>query len=486
MSNNSARTVREELGSRFGFLMVMMGAMIGVGNIWRLPYIAGQNGGGAFLVLMIIFNFLIAIPGLMAETILGKYTGQGLIGTFQSVFDRGPAEGLGLTIVLVIIAIMSYYLPVVGWTIYYMVHSLLFTFSQSGFAAQEFWTAFIGTPILTIGMHTLAIAITGGVLLFGIRDGVERAMKWMVPLLIIALVAVSIAGLTLEGAMKGLAFAFSLEWEAFTRSQTWMAALGQALFSTGLGWGIALTYGSYLSKHDDTPLGGGVFTALGNTSAGLLAIFAVFPAVFAFNLQPTAGTQLTFIVLPKIFSQMPGGPFWAIVFFVGFFFAAISSSIAIVEVAVTAIEEKIRLERTKTVFAVCAVIWLLGLPSAYSGQFLGTMDFMFSHWGLPLTTLIIIGTIGWKIGPERIRVIALNHNSDIHIGRWWNTVVRYAIPVLIGLILVYYVATNIATSMFKTIGGIGLMLVLLVASALIMRMGRGNETDNVTVGMGDD
>jgi NSS family neurotransmitter:Na+ symporter len=157
--------------------MAMMGAIVGAGNIWRLPYITGENGGGAFLVAYILLLFLIAVPGLMAETVLGHFTNKGVIGSFRSVFGRGRAEGLGPVVVLVNVALISYYAPIIGWTIYYAGHSLLMTFSQPGFASEPFWNSFSGSPVLTVKMYTIALGIVGGVLLFGVRDGIERVVK---------------------------------------------------------------------------------------------------------------------------------------------------------------------------------------------------------------------------------------------------------------------------------------------------------------------
>ena len=475
----AARTVREEWGTRFGFLMAMLGGMVGSGNIWRMPYTTGQNGGGAFLLAYIILLFVIAVPGLMAEAALGSYTKQGVIGAFKKTYGRGWSEGFGLVVVLTTIALTSYYLPVVGQVIYYVIHSFLLTFSQPGFESVPFWNSFTASPLLTIGTHTLAIVLVAGVLLFGVRDGIERVVKWMIPVLVVTLVVIAVRGLTLPGATEGLAFALTPDWEYLVRGQTWIAALGQALFSTGLGWGIALTLGSYLRKNDDIPLGAGVFTAIGNTSIGLLAIFAVFPVVFAFGLEPTAGAELTFISLVSVFPQMPGGPFWAMLFFVGFFFAAFSTALVITEVAVTTVAEETRLNRTQTVLTVCTLIWLLGIPSAYSSSFLGVMDFMFGNWGLPLATLLIIGTIGWKVGPERLRVIELNRNADIHIGSWWNPVIRYVIPIVMVFIMAYYLVTNIAVSTFETVGGVVLMAVLLVGAVLVMRTVRGRGRSGI-------
>lgn len=287
--------------------------------------------------------------------------------------------------------------------------------------------------------------------------------------------------------MAGLAFAFTPDWNYLTRGSTWIAALGQALFSTGLGWGIALTFGSYLSKNDDVPLGGGVFTAVGNTSIGLLAIFAVFPAVFAFGLAPTEGSQLTFVSLAGVFPRMAGGAIWSILFFVGFLCATFSSGIAITEVAVTSVTEETRLDRTKSVLVVCGVIWLLGLPSALSPDILGVMDFTFGNFGLPLATLLIVLTIGWKVGPERIRVIAFNQNSDIHVGSWWDPVIKYVIPAIMVFIILYYAATNIASDFARTAGSLVLMAALVGAAVLVMgTIRRDDDPTEAETALGDD
>jgi len=463
-----ARTAREAWGTRFGFLMAMLGAMVGVGNIWRMPYTAGENGGGAFLVAYFVLLFVIAVPGLMAETVLGSYTRQGTVGSFRKIFGRGALEGLGLVVALVNLAVMSYYAPIIGWTIYYAFHAVAQTFFQPGFESQPFWDAFSSSATLTVAMHTVTMLAIGALLLLGIQRGIERAVKWMVPLLVVALVAIALRGLTLDGAVEGLRFAFTPDWGYLVRGQTWIAALGQALFSTGLGWGIALTYGSYLRRYDDVPLGGGVFTAVGNTSIGLLAIFAVFPVVFAFDLSPTSGSELTFISLVSVFPQMLGGPVWAIVFFVAFFFAAFTSGLAITEVGVTAISEELGTRRRQSVWIACALIWVLGLPSAVSEGFLGSMNFMFGNWGLPLATLIIIGTAGWKIRPERMRAILLNRNTDLYIGRYWDGVIQVVIPAVMVFIMAYYVITEYAEAPGRTIGGVALIAGLTVAALALM------------------
>ncbi|GCF16029.1 transporter [Haloarcula mannanilytica] len=489
MSNGNARTVREEWGTRFGFLMAMLGAMVGAGNIWRMPFTTGQNGGGTFLIAYALLLFLIAIPGLMAETMLGRYTGKGVIGSFKQILGDKRYAGFALVVVLVNVAVMSYYSTIIGWSMYYGGHSLLLTFFESGFEATPFWESFVGSPLLTIGTHTLTMAAIAGVLVFGIKRGIERVVKYVMPFLVIALIAIGVRGLTLPGGMEGLAFAFTPEWNYFLRGDMWVAALGQALFSTGLGWGIALTYGSYLRKHDDVALGGGVFTAVGNTSIGLLAIFAVFPVVFAFGLEPAGGANLMFISLVQVFPQLAGGPLWAIGFFLGFFFATFSSGIAITEVGVTTVTEETRLSRTQSVLAVVGVIWLLGLPSAYDSSFLSAMDYIFGNFGFPLATLCIIWLVGWKLGPERARVLDLNRNADLYVGSWWNGVVKYIIPVVLVFIIGNGAVNSLGTdNQTLMIGGIALMFVLTAVSIWIMRIvpdGKSSD-DSVAASQGGD
>ena len=485
--SEEASTAREEWGTRFGYMMAMIGAMVGAGNIWRMPYTTGMNGGGAFLLAYIILLYLIAIPGLMAENMIGRYTQKGVIGTFKEIFDDRTLRGLGFVVVIVNFALMTYYLPLVGEIMYYAVHSVLFTFMDPAFQPEVFWDGFINSPVLTFGTHTAAAAGVAAVLSLGIKDGVERMAKYMIPLMAIALAAVAIRGVTLPGGVEGLAFAFNPDWNYFLRGETWVAALGQALFSTGLGWGVALTFGSYLRKHDDVPLGGALFTAVGNTSIGLLAIFAVFPVVFAFGLEPTAGTSLAFISLVEVFPQMPGGGLWAIVFFLGFFFAAFTSGFALTEPIVTTLDEELHYSRSQTVLGVVGLIWLVGIPSALSQDILGTLDYMFGNFGLPLATLAVITLVGWKFRAERGRVLDLNRNADIYIGQWWNPIVRYVIPVVMLFIMAYGAVTSLGTEnetlMFS---GLALMAIIVAISLGLARtLDMRTEDERPAVAGGD-
>ena len=483
---SEAKVSRAEWGTRFGFLMAMIGAMVGVGNIWRFPFVTGENGGGAFILAFLILLFLLAVPGLIAEVALGRYAGKGVIGSIREAVGSGGLVGLGLVVVLVNFALMTYYAPLIGWTLYYMLHSFLFTFTGSGFEAGAFLDAFFANPAMMIAMHTVVVAMMAGVLYAGITNGVERVVTFAVPALVIALAAMAVRAVTLPGAGEGLAFTFTVQWEYLTFSDTWIAALGQALFSTGLGWGIAITVGSYLREYDDVPLGGGVFTAIGEASIGILAAFAIFPLVFAYGLEPDAGAGLAFVSLVQVFPEMPGGALWAILFFTGFFLAALTSGIVITEVLTTTVEEETPMNRGQTVLAVCGLIWLFGLPSAYSVEFLDFADLVFANWGLPLATLCIIVAIGWFFGPERLRVLSVNQNAGIYVGSFWNPIVKYVIPAVMIFIMGFFAWENFGEDIM--IAGMAVLVTFPVVGYLIMRYLEGPSQPRDAVGPagGDD
>lgn len=485
-SETEAKTARGEWGSRFGFLMAMIGAMVGVGNIWRFPYITGENGGGAFILAFVVLLLLLAVPGLMAEVALGRYTGKGVIGAFRDVVGPGGLVGFGVVVLLVNVALMSYYSPLIGWTLYYTLHALLFTFTSPGFEPSVFFETFLDNPLLTVGMHTVVMALIAGVLALGIRRGVERVVVVAVPALFVSLLVIALRGLTLPGATEGLVFAFGVDWSALAESGTWLTALGQALFSTGLGWGIALTVGSYLREYDDVPLGGGVFTAIGESSVGVLAIFAVFPIVFAFDLDPAEGAGLAFVTFPQVFPELAGGGLWAILFFAGFFLAAFTSGLVITEVAVTTVTEETRLSRIQTVLVTCGAIWLFGLPSALSVEFLDFADFVFGNWGLPLATLCIIGAIGWKLGPERLRLLSVNQNAGVHVGRWWNPFVMFVIPGVMLFIMALFAYQNFGEP--EMVAGMAVLVTFPLIGYAVMRYADRNRARPVPGGAagGDD
>lgn len=484
MSGRDIQTSRTEWATRFGFLMAMIGAMVGVGNIWRFPFVTGENGGGAFILAFLILLFIVLIPGLIAEVGLGRYAGKGVIGSIREATGPNAAAGLGVIVLVVNIALLSYYYPVVGWTLYYAGHAFLFTFTSSGFEAGAFLDSFFNSPATMFAMHSAVALIVGIVLYFGIQRGVERLVVFAMPVLLFTLLVIAIRAVTLDGAAEGLAFTFTVEWEYLTYTDTWLEALAQALFSAGLGWGIAITVGSYLRKYDDAPLGGGVFTAVGEASIGVLAAFVIFPLVFAFGADPADGAGLTFEAMPQVFGEMPAGELWAILFFAGFFIAAITSAVVLSEVGVTAIKEETGLSRAQSVTAVCGGIWLLGIPSAYSVEILEFGDDLFALWGLPLASIAITVAVGWFLGPERLRVLSINQNTGIYIGKWWNTVVKYVVPTVMAVIMIVFAIDHFGDRLM--IAGVAMVILVPLFSFLLMKYVGDKQRPQQSLSAGGD
>jgi NSS family neurotransmitter:Na+ symporter len=427
--------LREVWASRVGFLFAMLGAMVGLGNIWRFPYLAGSHGGGAFLFAYIIMVYLIAVPGLMGETAMGRFSRSATVGAFRRM---GGWSAPGVLVALGTFGLMTYYFPIIGWVIYYFAHAVAGTFFDAGFDPESAWQGFRESVWLKVGSHALAVLVCAVPLYFGIVRGIERASLMMVPGFILALAIAAARGLTLPGGEAGLAFLFTPDWAQLLKPELWVAALGQALFSTGLGWGIALTLGSYLREDEDIPLGAGIFTAVGDSSIALLAALMVLPTVFAFGTDPAAGPELVFLALPEIFPEMAGGYFWCLLFFVGFLFAALTSGFAITEVPVAALKEETGISRRRAVVWVMGAMWLLGLPSALDLSFNALMDFIFGSWVLPLATLLTVLVLGWRFEATKLRVLEVNYGADIYIGSWWDLFIRYLIPVVIALLLAWF------------------------------------------------
>lgn len=466
---------REEWASRLGFLLAMLGAMVGLGNIWRFPYLAGLHGGGAFVLAYVVLLYLVAVPGLMGETAMGRFTRAATVGAFRRL---GGHSGVGVLVALATFGLMTYYFPVIGWVVYYAGHAVAGTFFQDGFSASTAWEAFQADPQLRLGSHALAVLLAGIPLYYGVSKGIERASLVMVPVFFAALLVVAGRALTLPGAEAGLAYLFTPQWGQLADPAVWVAALGQALFSTGLGWGIALTLGSYLGAADDIPLGAGVFTAVGNTSIGVLAGLVVLPTVFAFGVDPASGPELVFLALPQIFPEMAGGYLWSLVFFIGFLFAALTSGFAITEVPVAAFREEAGVSRGRAVVTVMVAIWLLGLPSALDTDFNALMDFLFGNWALPAATLASMLVLGWRFGARRMRVLDVNYSADWYVGPWWEVAIRFVLPLVMAFLLLWYTADALGgEEPLQAVGGLGFL-----AGLLLVAFGLGRVLDRRGVG----
>ena len=300
MAVNVNTDSRGQWGSKFGFVMAAAGSAVGLGNIWRFPYITGQNGGGAFVLVYLLCVILIGVPLLFSEMGFGRFTKKSTIGAFKDT-GAGPFwMGTGAILALLVsFFVLSYYGVIAGWTIGYIFKSLT--------GSTETFAAFAADPTYTIPLMGVFTVATVLIVLGGVSGGIEKAAKVLMPLLFGLIIVVAIKSLTLEGAMKGVDFYLNPDFSKINGS-TFLTALGQAFFSMSIGWGIMITYGSYLPKSANI-VSSGVWVGMMDAAVALLAGFMIFPAVFAFGKSPEAGPTLVFQVLPEIFASMPGGKY---------------------------------------------------------------------------------------------------------------------------------------------------------------------------------
>ncbi|MFQ5649661.1 MAG: sodium-dependent transporter [bacterium] len=424
----------EFFSSRWALILAALGMAVGTGNIWRFPRIVAQNGGGSFLIPWFIFLFLWSIPLLIIEFTIGKKTRHGTIGAFGEFLGK-RFTWMGAFVGFCTMAIMFYYSVVMGWCVKYFVAALFFDSGLSD--AQAFWNGFTGgyEPVL---FHLLSMAVGAVVIYEGVVQGIERANKILIPTLFFLLVIAAVRALTLPGAMAGLNFLFEPRLEMLFHYKTWLEALSQSAWSTGAGWGLILTYAVYMRQKEDVVLNSFI-AGLGNNSASLLAALVVLPAVFALapqlGLSPQeivsdsgpASTGITFMWVPQLFGEMPMGSGLLIIFFLALASAALSSLIAMIELA-TRIFMDAGLERRLAIVFVSVFGFLLGLPSALSLQFLNNQDWV---WGLGLIISGMFFTFAAiKYGVEKMRTQLINsEGNDLAAGRWFNAIVLVLIPI---------------------------------------------------------
>jgi neurotransmitter:Na+ symporter, NSS family len=427
---------RGEFGSRTGFILAAAGSAIGLGNIWRFPYVAGENGGGAFLVLYIAMVFTVGLSIMLAEIAIGRATRRNPVGAFAAL-KGGAWTGVGYMGVLAGFVILSFYSVIGGWTLAYTWATLgpLLKSSNPDAMAAHF-EHFISDPTQTLVYHGLFMAMTITIVMGGIEKGIERAAKLLMPVLFIMLVALCLRAVTLPGAWQGVEFFTTPDWSRVTAG-TFNAALSQAFFSLSLGMGALLTYGSYLSKHERLPSVAIWVTSL-DTLMALMAGLMILPAVFAFGYNPAAGPGLTFITLPAVFAQMPGGTLFGPLFFALLAVAALTSAVSLLETVVAYTVDEKGTNRKPATIAMGTAIFFLGVPSAMSlgpwadikffgKTFLNLMDYLASNLLMPLGGIAIAIFAGWVVG-QRMREEVDDSGKAYQMVSIWLWVLRTAAP----------------------------------------------------------
>jgi neurotransmitter:Na+ symporter, NSS family len=428
--------------SRMGFILAATGSAVGLGNIWRFPYVTGENGGAVFVLIYIGCVFLVGIPIFLAELSLGRHSRRNPIGAFKIITPNSNWKFTGYLFVITGLFILSYYLVIAGWTFGYIFKTIFFE--------KKAFEEFASHGPLSLGLFVTFLIFTIYIVYGGIEKGIERWSKILMPLLPLLLLIIIIYTMRFPGAMRGIFFYLKPDFSQVT-AKTFLVALGQAFFSLSLGMGAIMTYGSYLKKSENM-VTSALTVVIFDIGIALLAGFAIFPAIFAMGKTPAEGAALVFIILPEIFSAMPGGIIIGTMFFILLSIAALTSAVSLFEVPVSFLIDEKKINRRSAVFIVAAVVLLLGIPSALSAggvdfltdlpfwqgtAFLDMMDFIFGTIALPLGGIMITIYVGWKwtIDKASREIAEGNHYFLGTQSRLWGLIIRYICPLIILVIL---------------------------------------------------
>jgi neurotransmitter:Na+ symporter, NSS family len=432
MPENEKPPSRETFGSGFGSLMALIGVAVGLANVWRFPYMAGNYGGAAFVALYLLFTVLLGIPAIMAEWTLGRLTRQGPAGAFVTA-GMPWGGGIGFLLFFTVFMAESYYTLVVGQVLFYAGETVLGGAAGND-PASFFEKTLTGVTTWNLSVTAVTFLAVGFVVHLGVRKGIESISRVVMPLVFLSLLVVIVRSVTLPGAMEGVRF-FLLPDFSKMNGETVLAALGQVFFSLSLGGTFFLLYGSYLRADENIPKMA-VQTALGDLTAALLGGLAILPAVFAMGLEPTSGPSLLFITLPGVFAAMPGGALAGGVFFGALFGAAFLSAVAAMEVLVDGVCHYTGWTRGRAVLALVVVDFFIAIPSMASSSILQWNDLIWGSTMQPVGSALTLVALGWFV--SRGRTLAeVNRGSSIAVGEFWIFWIRWVIPAAILVILVY-------------------------------------------------
>ncbi len=436
---------REQWGSRLGFVLAAAGSAVGLGNIWKFPYMTGQNGGGAFLIIYLALVFTIGLSVMLAEFAVGRAAQRNPIGAF-AVLKGKLWPIVGVLAVLAAFFILSFYSVVAGWTIAYIVKMASGALVGGADELGAAFGGFISDPVQPIIYHALFMGLTIAVVLGGVHDGIERACKVLMPLLFILLLVLIGRAVTLPGAEKGLEFFLMPDFSKVT-ADTFNGALSQAFFSLSIGMGAMITYGSYLNKKENLGKSAIWVTSL-DSGVAVLAGLLILPAVFAFGFDPAAGPGLTFITLPAVFAQMPGGTFFGVLFFFLLTIAALTSAVSLLQPIVSYFSDEKGWNPKIAAVVAGVTIFVLGIPSSLSlgvwsdfhiiGEkgFLDSMDYVASNILLPVGGILISIFVGWVMADKMKEEVTNNGEKPFPFLGAWLFICRFVAPVAVAWILV--------------------------------------------------
>jgi NSS family neurotransmitter:Na+ symporter len=413
---------RETFASRFGAIISMIGVALGLGNIWRFPYLVGRYGGSAFVLFYIAIVLVIGVPALMAEWALGRETRRGTVGALE----RGGlpfGRVIGWFLFVVVVCATAYYTNVIGWVLWFALAELFrplgIRLNASAVLPPD--TGFnLQSLLLQFGCTAAVLLACAAVLLRGLRAGIERVSRIVLPVLTIILLVLVVRALTLPGARAGLDWYILKFNPGDLTPRVMVSALGQAIFSLSLGGTFMVVYGSYLSSNERL-LPAAAWTAGGDTISGLIAGLAIFPAVFALGLEPDSGPGLVFATLPRVFETIPAGWIFGLLFFLGLFGAGYLSDIAALEVLIAGVTDNLGWSRARATWVMCGIVLLCALPPMLNMRVFVPWDLTFGSGMQTLGALIAVLTIGWAM--QRSRALAAM-GAPVWLYLW----VRWVVP----------------------------------------------------------
>ena len=447
-SHEDIRTSRDGFTTGIGVIAATLGSAVGLGNIWKFPFLTGSNGGAAFIVVYLVCTLLVGLPIMISEIMLGRRAKADAVTTLRALAPaRQPWWLVGAAGVLAAGLILAFYTVVAGWVFAYIFKAAFGgILSTSPDATSQTFARLVGDPLQSLVWQWVVLAVVGAIIVLGVSKGIERTTKRLMPALFLLLVVICARSLTLPGALAGLAFLFQPDFSKVTGA-TVLIAMGLAFFKLSIGMGTMITYGSYFRDDQDIPATA-TKVMLADLLVSLLAGIAIFPAVFAFGFKPDAGPSLLFITIPAVFAAMPFGQIFMVLFFILAAFAATGAMLSLLEVPVAFLNERVGLSRTAATGVTIGVLALLGSTAALSNNVLANVkiagmtpfdlyDFTTSNVLLPLGGLLICVFVGWVWGFAEIRRALSNEGAlgNEKLARIFYGIVKIVTPILVLIVL---------------------------------------------------
>lgn len=436
--------MQEQWKSQRAFILATVGAAIGLGNIWRFSYVAGENGGATFLIVYVFCVLVIGAPIVIAELAVGRHSRGDAVTAIRRIAPEGVWQWAGAIGVLGSFLVMGFYLVISGWALRYFIGALdgsLWRLAGADYGG--YFETFIAGTYEPLFWQFAVMLAAAGVVSAGVQAGIERFTGVMMPVLAVIVIGLAVYSLTLDNSGPGLRFLFAPNWPLLAEPDIYLAAMGQAFFSLSIGMALFITYGSYLAREHPIP-SSAIAVITGDTLMAIFAGIAIFPAVFAFGLDPGTGPRLVFITLPQLFLSMEWGWLLGPVFFFLLSAAALSASVSGLEVVTVYLIRRARLPRRIAAFVVGGGVFLLGVPASLGygiwrhvrweeRGILETMDYVVSNAVLPLAGLLVALLVGWRWGHRH--ALEESDLGDTFIGRCWLWSLRILTP---GLILAVF------------------------------------------------